>query len=172
MSEALRLSKRCFAIMRHLSIDPDASYRELAVAAGYARSSIGTVSERLDELEADGWIRKLFHKARSIEVLRPVHGSIAGKYYRFIPAPAQPHEAELQVGPCVQNLLPHTGSIAAVEVTASNLVGVTCEHQAPTSAGDAVTHRDLSQHADSYTSNGFEVPHVQPDSRKGNHDHA
>ena len=29
------------------------------------------------------------------------------------PAPAQPHEAGAQVGPCVQNLSSHTGSVAA-----------------------------------------------------------
>ena len=41
---------------------------------------------------------------------------------RSKPAPAQPHEAELLVGPCVQNLSSHTGSVAigATHVADSN----------------------------------------------------
>lgn len=55
------------------------------------------------------------------------------------------------VGPCVQNLSSHTGSVAAAgDNTVSNLVGLHGQRKSalPQQTAEPVTHRDLSQHAE------------------------
>lgn len=66
----------------YLTANPDASYREIGAAIGI--TGMQAVSNDLDELEAQGIIRKLERRARSIEVLHPAPVTIRGERYRFI----------------------------------------------------------------------------------------
>jgi hypothetical protein len=96
----------------------------------------------------------------------------------FEPAPAQPHEVKALVGDTGEGKLSSRPSVAVCTsstiATGEGTGGVELLRTARSHEPDAVTHRDLSQHADTGVSNTDEIfpVHASLDSRKGNHDHA